>query len=195
MICRQGEGSVSARAGQRKRERGTYVFERSGGEARRGRGRGKPRRSSPAAGEMVSVLRLSPGPRVPHARCGASRRPVCCRRGAGGLRSQGKEAEGGDEGGSRSENAVLKAAWYGSEMLGIAASFLRPSSERLRQREEQPLVGEGELGLPGRERVVEAIKEDFQRSYFVTGTGDRITVNLRWGLARQPLSRSVIFLL
>ncbi|CAA6673735.1 unnamed protein product [Spirodela intermedia] len=118
---------------------------------------------------MVSALRLSPSPRIPHGRCGASRRPVCCRRGAGGIRSRGKEAEGDDEGGSRSENAVLKAAWYGSEMLGIAASFFRPSSEKLREREEKPLVGEGELGLPGRERVVESIKEDFQRSYFVTG--------------------------
>ena len=78
-----------------------------------------------------------------------------------------KNSEDADVG-SRSENAVLKAAWYGSEILGIAASFFRPVSGNS-PRKEKTLSSEEFGGWNSRERVVEAIKEDFQRSYFVTG--------------------------
>ncbi|XP_062226528.1 uncharacterized protein LOC133924822 isoform X2 [Phragmites australis] len=80
-------------------------------------------------------------------------------------RSPGAGAE--TETSSRSENAVLKAAWYGSELLGIAASFFRPSPSP-----EGGADGDVEGGAAGsldRTGVVEAIKEDFARSYFVTG--------------------------
>ncbi|KAL0347786.1 UNVERIFIED_CONTAM: hypothetical protein Scaly_1794600 [Sesamum calycinum] len=70
---------------------------------------------------------------------------------------------------SQPENVLLKIAWYGSEFLGVAASLLRSPSK----------TGDGagpssELSLDGfgridRAAVVESIKEDFQRSYFVTG--------------------------
>ncbi|OAY49109.1 hypothetical protein MANES_05G030450v8 [Manihot esculenta] len=69
---------------------------------------------------------------------------------------------------SEPENAVLKLAWYGSELLGIAASFFRsPSTTEAPQRELK--LGADELGSIDRAMVVETIKEDFQRSYFVTG--------------------------
>jgi hypothetical protein len=77
-----------------------------------------------------------------------------------------KPASSGAES-SRSENAVLKAAWYGSELLGIAASLLRPSPEGGADGDVQG-GGEAEI-LMDRTGVVEAIKEDFARSYFVTG--------------------------
>ncbi|KAI3846808.1 hypothetical protein MKW92_001707 [Papaver armeniacum] len=68
------------------------------------------------------------------------------------------------------KNVFLKLAWYGSELLGIAASYLRepPSSET---RDNSPeLVGEDESGgVIERAQVVKTIKEDFERSYFVTG--------------------------
>lgn len=65
------------------------------------------------------------------------------------------------------ENAVLRLAWYGSELLGIAASFFRPAPP---PAPVEDLAGDGdELGSMTRAQVVEAIKEDFQRSYFVTG--------------------------
>ncbi|KAI0488249.1 hypothetical protein KFK09_028076 [Dendrobium nobile] len=69
------------------------------------------------------------------------------------------------DGGSKSENAVLRVAWYGSELLGIAASFFRPTP----LQEELSKVSDDELGILDRGRVVEAIKDDFRRSYFVTG--------------------------
>ncbi|KAL8258469.1 hypothetical protein R6Q59_030510 [Mikania micrantha] len=59
-------------------------------------------------------------------------------------------------------NLILKTAWYGSELLGIAASFFR-SSEKLVERESI------EVAEVDREIIVEIIKGDFQRSYFVTG--------------------------
>lgn len=62
---------------------------------------------------------------------------------------------------------MLKLAWYGSELLGIVASFFRPAPPPAPVEE---LTGDGEvLGSVTRAQVVEAIKEDFQRSYFVTG--------------------------
>ncbi|WCJ22722.1 Nuclear transport factor 2 (NTF2) family protein [Euphorbia peplus] len=69
---------------------------------------------------------------------------------------------------SEPENALLKAAWYGSELLGIAASLFRsPSTED--GPESNVELGVDELGGSDRAEVVESIKEDFQRSYFVTG--------------------------
>lgn len=66
------------------------------------------------------------------------------------------------------ENALLKAAWYGSELLGIAASFFRsPASAEAPARDFVP-AGDGS-GAFDRGVVVETIKEDYQRSYFVTG--------------------------
>lgn len=69
---------------------------------------------------------------------------------------------------SEPENALLKVAWYGSELLGIAASFFRsPSSVEAPERAID-LAGDGS-GAVDRAALVETIKEDFQRSYFVTG--------------------------
>ncbi|XP_027335695.1 uncharacterized protein LOC113849755 isoform X2 [Abrus precatorius] len=64
-------------------------------------------------------------------------------------------------------NALLKLAWYSSELLGIAASVFRSPSkeETLPQRFLETI---------DRSSIVETIKQDFQRSYFVTGD---LTVN------------------
>ena len=65
------------------------------------------------------------------------------------------------------ENVVLKLAWYASELLGIAASLLRsPPSEPIEDNSDISGDGSGPLD---RALVVETIKQDFQRSYFVTG--------------------------
>ncbi|RLM74242.1 uncharacterized protein C2845_PM15G19350 [Panicum miliaceum] len=81
----------------------------------------------------------------------------------------GSPAVGADtETSSRSENAVLKAAWYGSELLGIAASLLRPAPSSPEGDAAGDAEG-GEAEALDRPGVVEAIKEDFARSYFVTG--------------------------
>ncbi|MFS7925015.1 putative NTF2-like domain superfamily protein [Helianthus anomalus] len=67
-------------------------------------------------------------------------------------------------GGKGPENLLLKTAWYGSELLGIAASFFRPPPspvvEGRRSREDVVIE---------RAVLVETIKGDYQRSYFVTG--------------------------
>ncbi|KAK1320464.1 hypothetical protein QJS10_CPA03g01967 [Acorus calamus] len=81
--------------------------------------------------------------------------------------AENPKSSGGDPG-SRSDNAVLKLAWYGSELLGIAASVFRPSPSLAGERDSGGLAREGS-GSVDRARVVEAVKEDFERSYFVTG--------------------------
>ncbi|XP_022147218.1 uncharacterized protein LOC111016220 isoform X4 [Momordica charantia] len=69
---------------------------------------------------------------------------------------------------SEPENALLKVAWYGSELLGIAASFLRsPSDAEAPVR--APDLATDVSGAIRRGLIVETIKEDFGRSYFVTG--------------------------
>lgn len=74
-----------------------------------------------------------------------------------------------DNSSSEPENAFLKIAWYGSEFLGIAASFLRSppkNGDSATAHVDLPLDG---LGKIDRAAVVEAIKQDFETSYFVTG--------------------------
>lgn len=76
-------------------------------------------------------------------------------------------------------NALLKIAWYGSELLGIAASFLRsPSPSDVENDLKLATDGSGAAELD-RATVVEAIKEDFARSYFVTGLFANALINLR----------------
>ncbi|GAV83887.1 DUF2358 domain-containing protein [Cephalotus follicularis] len=70
---------------------------------------------------------------------------------------------------SEPENVVLKLAWYSSELLGIAASFFRwPSSIEEASDKDVKLFIDGS-GAVDRRLVVDTIKEDFERSYFVTG--------------------------
>jgi len=61
-------------------------------------------------------------------------------------------------------NAFLKVAWYSSELLGIAASAFRSPSDEQEASPPQRL-----LQTIDRASVVDTIKQDFQRSYFVTG--------------------------
>ncbi|KAJ6334565.1 hypothetical protein OIU76_007980 [Salix suchowensis] len=72
---------------------------------------------------------------------------------------------------SESENALLKVAWYSSELLGIAASFFRsPSNSSTEASEKDIKLDKDVSGAIDRAVVVETIKEDFQKSYFVTGS-------------------------
>ncbi|WOL06288.1 hypothetical protein Cni_G15020 [Canna indica] len=109
---------------------------------------------------MASILRLSP---ITHLQSGL--RHSTSRR----LHHRPPRCEGRSpsDGGSKSENAVLRVAWYGSELLGIAASFFRSSSPTADPANEAS--NDSFRSLAGREQVAEAIKVDFARSYFVTG--------------------------
>ncbi|KAG8363301.1 hypothetical protein BUALT_Bualt19G0008000 [Buddleja alternifolia] len=69
---------------------------------------------------------------------------------------------------SESENALLKIAWYGSEFLGVAASFLRSPVKNEAAGDSLELSVD-RFGKIDRAAVVETIKEDFEKSYFVTG--------------------------
>ncbi|KAK4339316.1 hypothetical protein RND71_040778 [Anisodus tanguticus] len=70
---------------------------------------------------------------------------------------------------SESQNLLLKMAWYSSEFLGIAASFFRsPTGAEASSEGSLELAVDG-TGLVDRTLVVDTIKNDFQRSYFVTG--------------------------
>lgn len=75
-------------------------------------------------------------------------------------------------GGEPPENVLLKIAWYGSELLGIAASAFRsppsppPNNTRAVPDYEIPVDCSGRAV---RVAVVDFIKQDFKRSYFVTG--------------------------
>ncbi|XP_013635680.1 uncharacterized protein LOC106450930 isoform X1 [Brassica napus] len=75
------------------------------------------------------------------------------------------------KGGGEPENVLLKIAWYGSELLGIAASAFRspaspPPPTTTEQDYEIPVDCSGRAV---RVAVVDSIKHDFKRSYFVTG--------------------------
>ncbi|KNA19823.1 hypothetical protein SOVF_057750 [Spinacia oleracea] len=70
--------------------------------------------------------------------------------------------------GGEPENVVLKVAWYASELLGIAASAFRPPPSDAIGEYTTELPCD-ESGAVDRADVVETIKQDFQRSYFVTG--------------------------
>jgi hypothetical protein len=69
---------------------------------------------------------------------------------------------------SEPENALLKIAWYGSELLGIAASFFRSPPNVEAPERVLELAGDGSAVVE-RAIVVDTIKDDFERSYFVTG--------------------------
>ncbi|KAJ8900569.1 hypothetical protein K2173_025346 [Erythroxylum novogranatense] len=85
------------------------------------------------------------------------------------IRCEGQQNPITDSSESRKpENALLKLAWYGSELLGIAASVFRSPSKTVETREDFKLAVD-ESGTVDRAIVVEKIKEDFERSYFVTG--------------------------
>ncbi|KAL3517208.1 hypothetical protein ACH5RR_024110 [Cinchona calisaya] len=56
-------------------------------------------------------------------------------------------------------------AWYGSELLGIAVSFVR-SPKKIPQDKPELVVYES--GLIDRNTIATTIQDDFQRSYFVT---------------------------
>lgn len=109
-------------------------------------------------GSAAVPRRLSTNPR----RCflSSARKPA-----AGGSPTAGADTEAPS---SRSENAVLKAAWYGSELLGIAASLFRPPPSSPEEGSDADAEG-GAVGSLDHAGVVEAIKDDFARSYFVTG--------------------------
>lgn len=69
------------------------------------------------------------------------------------------------------QNVLLKAAWYGSELLGIAASLLRsPTNTESEAPEGNTELSPNESGVADRSLVVDTIKDDFLRSYFVTGS-------------------------
>ncbi|KAG1362374.1 hypothetical protein COCNU_10G005930 [Cocos nucifera] len=115
---------------------------------------------------MASSLCLSPIPRLNYRHQHASRWPPL-RKSSDFRRYGRKPSSPASDGGTQSENAVLRLAWYGSELLGIAASLFRPGPPPAPVEE---LAGDVDgLGSMTRAQVVEAIKEDFQRSYFVTG--------------------------
>ncbi|CAN1275882.1 hypothetical protein LINPERPRIM_LOCUS15851 [Linum perenne] len=63
----------------------------------------------------------------------------------------------------------MKVAWYASELLGVAASLSRsPSAIESPRNRNLDLPTDGSASLD-RSTVVQTIKEDFERSYFVTG--------------------------
>ncbi|XP_062090393.1 uncharacterized protein LOC133796761 [Humulus lupulus] len=66
------------------------------------------------------------------------------------------------------ENALLKVAWNASELLGIATSFFR-SPINAEAGEVALELARDASGLVDRAVIVKAIKDDFERSYFVTG--------------------------
>ena len=70
--------------------------------------------------------------------------------------------------GSEPENALLKVAWNASELLGIATSFFRSPKNPESTEVALQLARDGS-GSVDRALIVKTIKDDFERSYFVTG--------------------------
>ncbi|KAK4751652.1 hypothetical protein SAY87_020450 [Trapa incisa] len=89
------------------------------------------------------------------------------------FRCSGQKSARNDSVDPRSEpdSALLKVAWYSSELLGIAASFIRPPAANASSpvKELRIELSKDASGAVDRISVVETIKEDYIRSYFVTG--------------------------
>lgn len=109
--------------------------------------------SQPKSGHHCVIFRPSGGRQINRIRCAGTDRTDNS--------SNKTESEG--------QNALLKIAWYGSELLGIAASVLRPPSSTVQSLEKDNKLKIDESGAVDRATVLEIIKGDFARSYFVTG--------------------------
>ncbi|XP_010544762.1 PREDICTED: uncharacterized protein LOC104817313 isoform X1 [Tarenaya hassleriana] len=136
---------------------------------------------------MVTALSINPFVAGPKALAGQTRLRPSRGNDAAGVRCSGGNSETSKE--SEPENALLKMAWYGSELLGMAASALRPAARRgaeePRHRCEMVVDCSGRVV---RVAVVDAIKQDFKRSYFVTGkvmSRDLCVVRIRHGRRRE----------
>ncbi|XP_057849821.2 uncharacterized protein LOC131060568 [Cryptomeria japonica] len=81
--------------------------------------------------------------------------------------STGREKSGDSN--TSSSNVVLKIAWYASEALGVAASLFKPTSNPSEQHSQSQLLQDEVTGSIPRDAVVDAIRNDYQTSYFVTG--------------------------
>ncbi|CAN6823965.1 unnamed protein product [Brassica oleracea] len=90
-----------------------------------------------------------------------------------GVSCRGQSPQTTSKGRAEPENVLLKIAWYGSELLGIAASAFRsPASPTPPTTTEQDYeIPVDCSGRAVRVAVVDSIKHDFKRSYFVTGQG------------------------
>uniref|UniRef100_A0A1J3GP00 Uncharacterized protein n=1 Tax=Noccaea caerulescens TaxID=107243 RepID=A0A1J3GP00_NOCCA len=73
------------------------------------------------------------------------------------------------KGGAEPENVLLKIAWYGSELLGIAASAFRSPASPPSTSVTGFEIPVDCSGRAVRVAIVDSIKQDFKRSYFVTG--------------------------
>ncbi|KAL6010309.1 hypothetical protein ACLOJK_000740 [Asimina triloba] len=89
-------------------------------------------------------------------------------------------------------NALLKLAWYGSEVLGIAASTFRkqPQSDAAPVVGQLDVAGDDGMGAIDRALVVETIKKDFERSYFVTDDSYKV---LLWNLTLKAYEKNCEF--
>ncbi|CAN1801701.1 hypothetical protein LINPERHAP1_LOCUS23077, partial [Linum perenne] len=73
---------------------------------------------------------------------------------------------------------ILKVAWYVSDLLGVASSIFRsPSMIKSPRNISLNLPTDGSASLD-RSTVVQTIKEDFRRSYFVTASDSDVSRNL-----------------
>lgn len=64
-------------------------------------------------------------------------------------------------------NVLVKLAWYASESFGNLVALFRPSAREDAEEVEQADAFQGPVP---RQQAVEAIRKDFEKSYFVTGT-------------------------
>jgi hypothetical protein len=69
---------------------------------------------------------------------------------------------------------LVKLAWYGSEAFGNLVSLFRPASSSTAQENEE---GEELQGPISRKDAVDAIRKDYDRSYFVTGVCETLNPN------------------
>lgn len=63
-------------------------------------------------------------------------------------------------------NVLVKLAWYASESFGNLVALFRPSAREDAEEVEQADAFQGPVP---RQQAVEAIRKDFEKSYFVTG--------------------------
>lgn len=109
---------------------------------------------------------LSPRPSLPHRSNAARQRLVC-----NNANDRGEAAE--ERGAQRDVGLGLKSVWYGAEALGnVLAAFRNEEQSKSPQNSSSTEDGSHPQCTLSRADALEAIRNDYDANYFISGEGD-----------------------
>ena len=118
----------------------------------------------PAVSSLCSVNLTHRSSRKPAIVCSAEKPQRRISRSTSTSTSGTSSINGSDDDDERG-NIILRAAWYGAEALGNIVSVFSPKNPTLTVSD----TSDAFQGPLARDFVVQAIKDDYEKGYFVTG--------------------------